>query len=255
MADVAGLTDAAVEQLRRDLTRQVERTRRDLARAIRAIPQGASQRVRLETARRIGEEIADLLARNFGAASPAFRRASAVIADELTEDFGELGLSDAFTTQALGSIRAQVDGTLQGIAETITTSASELRTAIVDTVRSGVPPTVAIRDLERAMQTSAAHVVTAFDTGLASFDRSVMTQVASDAGVEWFVYDGPSDDLTRPYCRARVGFRFTLSQLNATPNDTGPNPPATFCGGYNCRHRLTPLVSQASVDEVPAWQG
>lgn len=252
MADVAGLTEAEVERLKRDLARQVARATALLERRLNALG-GQSDRVSLETARRIAEEIADLLLRNFGVASARFERASAAVADALNDDFAKLGLSDAFTAQSAASLRAQVDGTLDRIAGVAKDATEALRTAIIDTVRSGVSPEAALSDIADAMRGTAAQVASTFDTGLAGFDRTVSTQTATDAGIEWFLYDGPVDDLTRDYCRARVGYRFTLASLDATPNDTGPQPPSVYCGGWGCRHRLVPLVDQADLDAYPEW--
>lgn len=253
MADVAGLTEEQVERLKRDLQRQVARAVALLERRLDALGDTESERVSLETARRIATEVADLLERNFGIVSERFERASQAVVDELSDDFARFGLSDAFTAQLGASLRAQVDGTLDRIAEVAKAATSELRTAIIDTVRSGVSPEAAIRALEEKMGGTAAQVASTFDTGLAGFDRTVSAQVATDAGVEWFLYDGPVDDVTRDFCRARVGYRFTLASLDATDNDTGPNPPSVYGGGWGCRHRLVPLVDAEDIAAYPEW--
>lgn len=241
--------DAVIEEqmqrLRRDLERQLART---AARLERAIESGEVSRD-VETARRIGDEIADLLQRNFGVVSERFERASARVAEATLGDLGDEGIPETFTAQSAASLRAQVDGTLDDIATIGEEAAAELRTFIVDAVRSGVEPD--LDALTAKLDGAAARALTLMDTGIASFDREVMTQQATEAGVVWFLYDGPSDDLTRPYCAERVGKRFTLESLDRVPNDTGPNPPSRYCGGWNCRHRLTPLLLEQEIAQYP----
>jgi len=237
--------DAQMRQLRRDLERQIARTARRLE---KALADGELTRD-VETARLIGDELADLLRRNFDTVSTRFEAASRAVVEASAEDLRAEGISDSFTTQSVASLRSQVDGTLDDIATIGEEAAVELRTLIVDAVRSGVAPS--LEELTSKLDGAAGRAAALMDTGIASFDREVMTQQAAEAGVEWFLYDGPSDDLTRPFCAERVGKRYTLESIDRVPNDTGPNPPSRYGGGWNCRHRLVPLLLEEEIAGYP----
>lgn len=247
MADPTTTIDVQMRRLRADLEREVRRTARFLEKALRDGTMTAS----VEAARRQGDEVADLLRRNFQKVVARYERASEAVAAATLEELAGADIPEAFTAQSAASLRAQVDGTLDDIATIAEEAGAELRTLIVDVVRSQVPPGEAIERLLGALDGAAARAATMLDTGLAAFDREVSGQVATEAGVEWFLYDGPVDDLTRPYCAERVGKRYTLDSLDATSNDTGPNPPSRYAGGWNCRHRLVPLLDEEEIASYP----
>lgn len=58
--------------------------------------------------------------------------------------------------------------------------------------------------------------------------------------VKSFLYEGPLDEKTRPFCRERVGRVFTLKEIQAMDNEQGL-PVITNLGGYNCRHQFKPV--------------
>lgn len=239
------IIDTELDQLRADLEREIERTRRFLERKLKDGKITPS----VEAARRLADELADLLKKNLGTAVRGYAEASQRVLEAAVRDLGDIGIPVNFTTPSVASLRAQVDGTLSDITQIADEAQAELRTFLVDTVRSGVPPS--LDDLLDKVNGKAAQAVTLVDTGLAGFDRAVMVQQASEAGVDWFLYDGPLDEITRPFCNARVGKKFTIAMLDAIENDTGPNPPSLYCGGWNCRHRLTPLLLQEDIDATP----
>lgn len=234
-------------QLKADLERQIARTQKLLEERLKSGLLDAD----LEAARRVGDELADLLRKNFNVIIDGYERASMAVGEKTLETLAAAGIPEAFTTQSIASLRAQVDGTLADITTIADEAASELRTLIVDTVRSQVPPGEALQALTDKLNGSASKAATMADTGIAAFDREVTISTSEAAGVEWFLYDGPLDQLTRPYCDARVGKRFTLASLDAVDNDTGPNPPSRYCGGWNCRHRLTPLLDPDEIASYP----
>ncbi|NUN68843.1 MAG: hypothetical protein HUU02_03935 [Bacteroidetes bacterium] len=80
-------------------------------------------------------------------------------------------------------------------------------------------------------------------TALAQFDNGMMFEYAQQGGVEKFLYDGVLHTNTRPFCREHLGKQFTLAQIRKMDNGQGI-PVETSCGGYNCTHFWTPLVSE-----------
>lgn len=87
-----------------------------------------------------------------------------------------------------------------------------------------------------------------------SFHTIVRTNYYIDNGVEWFLYDGPQDERTRPFCSAFVGSKVTKELLDRYSLDydrNSPYPASISLGGYNCRHELIPLTNKEAIDQYP----
>lgn len=62
-----------------------------------------------------------------------------------------------------------------------------------------------------------------------------------------FLYVGPDDRITRPFCEVLVGYAIPKELLDSLNNYQGLKV-KKFGGGYNCRHQLLP-ISEALVEE------
>jgi hypothetical protein len=124
----------------------------------------------------------------------------------------------------------------------------------VQSIRTNVNASDAYDELSSAIGRTAAQITSLVDTTVMGIDRLASTTQSTEAGFTLFLYDGPVDSLTRPFCMARVGKVMTLEELDSEDNDTGPNPPSVYCGGYNCRHRLVPKTEEEAKD-YPRWKG
>lgn len=80
-------------------------------------------------------------------------------------------------------------------------------------------------------------------TALAQFDNAMMFEYAQQGGVQKFKYDGVLHTNTRPFCREHLGKQYTLEQIRKMDNGQGI-PVETGCGGYNCTHFWTPVVTE-----------
>jgi len=91
----------------------------------------------------------------------------------------------------------------------------------------------------------------AVETALASMVRQIQIIEASEAGVEYFIYQGTTISTTRPFCRLMQGVVVTLQDLAAIDSDPaysnirklrdkdGRQPPIIpSLGGWRCRHDL-----------------
>lgn len=80
------------------------------------------------------------------------------------------------------------------------------------------------------------------ETSLARVQRRTAHEAAKsiDASERLYLYTGPNDDRTRPFCKARVGKAFTEKQLGRMDNKAGL-PVIDSAGGYRCRHSLLPI--------------
>ena len=79
-------------------------------------------------------------------------------------------------------------------------------------------------------------------TKIAEFGRSINALNADEAGLENFIYVGPKDGITRPFCRKLVGKVLSKKQIIKLDNgQPSSGPPLTSGGGYNCRHSWAPV--------------
>lgn len=136
-------------------------------------------------------------------------------------------------------INALIDFDLDAILEKITNHAVNIRAQVTRQVMAGVAP-----DIDMLLPDSSsrlkAQLSAELNTAVAGFSRTVALRKAEDAGLELFVYAGPLDQITRPFCRERVGRVFTKAEVADWDNGQGL-PAAVYLGGYNCRHRLNPI--------------
>ena len=158
------------------------------------------------------------------------------VSREFTETTGKVALLGQF---ARDNINALVDVRLDMASKTISSYLGDVRGAVLDSVIAGrrVKPTDILRSAEGR---TFANIKTELNSSLMAFQQVVDLEKAKKAGIERFLYIGPDDKITRPFCRELVGGIFTLAELRAM--DNGQDLPVeVFRGGYNCRHRLRPI--------------
>jgi hypothetical protein len=88
-------------------------------------------------------------------------------------------------------------------------------------------------DLSTVLDREARDVATLYDTTVSIFGRRVELLKSTDT--QLYIYAGPVDAKTRPFCLEHAGKVYTRAELDALDNgQTG----STFLtmGGYNCRH-------------------
>lgn len=88
-----------------------------------------------------------------------------------------------------------------------------------------------------------AEARTLANTALAQFDNATMFEFAKQAGIEKFKYDGVLHPNSRPFCKEHLGKKYTLAQISKMDNMQGL-PVSTSCGGYNCTHFWTPVITK-----------
>lgn len=93
------------------------------------------------------------------------------------------------------------------------------------------------RELRGRMHQPANIVNTYVNTQLAGFDNSSQKTIGDLAGLDSYVYIGPLNNNTRPFCRRLLENKqlFTENQVKAMDNEQGI-PVIRYCGGYNCLH-------------------
>jgi len=72
------------------------------------------------------------------------------------------------------------------------------------------------------------------------YARNVQSHIAEVAGLKHFLYVGPLDKITRPFCRPLVGKVLTEKQVGELRNGQ-IEPVITYAGGFSCRHHFNPV--------------
>jgi hypothetical protein len=84
-------------------------------------------------------------------------------------------------------------------------------------------------------------------TDLDGFEREVGIALGQDLGFTHYYYAGTLIKTSRPFCIERAGRIYSIKEINSWDNGQGL-PANVYLGGYNCRHRLSP-VSDKQVKE------
>lgn len=106
------------------------------------------------------------------------------------------------------------------------------------------PVSEIIADLADALDREAKGVQTLYDTQVSVFGRQVESLKTQDLGPNQpFLYVGPIDDVTRPFCLEHAGKVWTREKIDAMDNEQLPNVFLT-AGGYNCRHSWIAVESK-----------
>lgn len=155
----------------------------------------------------------------------------------LDNQIGRAATLTPFDVEALGAFKelrlAQLLS-IQGDA-----AATVLRT-VVDGVMGARPLTDLLEDIEDVLDVSAKEARTFYDTAVSAYSRQVDQIHTSGALDELFVYVGPMDIVTRPFCRAHVGKVYDREAISEMDNGQLPDVLITG-GGYNCRHAWKPV--------------
>jgi hypothetical protein len=114
-------------------------------------------------------------------------------------------------------------------------TARAVQSAALDGVLGLRPVDRLLDDVEAALDDSAARARTVYDTAVSTFTRQMEALASDGTSDELFLYVGPVDSKTRPFCLERVGRVYSRAQIDAMDNGSLPNVFITG-GSYNCRH-------------------
>ncbi len=163
----------------------------------------------------------------------------------------------AAATEALGDLLAEHEGASDeayaAMAEVVGAAFDDLAQAPGDLPRrltaaldEALARGAAAADLvEQLVDEAAAHLVavgTDFATSLMGLHREGTLREMEDGGLDLLVYDGPDDEVIRPFCADLVGRVTTEQDLDGMDNGQGLAPTSRYMGGYNCRHVPAPIT-------------
>ncbi|MFM1756577.1 MAG: hypothetical protein RL621_1543 [Bacteroidota bacterium] len=96
---------------------------------------------------------------------------------------------------------------------------------------------VAIKQMQDELDSSTSKQVSEARTKISQYSRTVVSEAAQIAGLEYYIYTGPKDTITRPFCRDLVGKVLSADQIKKLGNGSS----LISGGGYNCRHSWSPI--------------
>ena len=104
-----------------------------------------------------------------------------------------------------------------------------------------VPLDLVKSDLVQRLESSEGRQLTEVKTRISQYGRSITAAAADQAGLDHYLYTGPRDGLTRPFCKALIDLVVDDQQMRKLRNGQGLSV-KTSCGGYNCRHSWSPVT-------------
>ena len=253
-----------------DLSRQVKGERGPVASLIRARRDQLRAEVEAERGftlalKRARKQIVDLMTMQSVSNDPQLLMS---FTDEQILDLilrGGLGLAVDDFIEATTRIRASVEKSLEVIGVDLSPEAipqldliqaqaasavfedviaPSFTKAVKTSLRSmtlSIPMEIIKSDLERQLEKAEGRQLTEIKTQISEYGRSVTAVAAAAADLNYYLYTGPRDGITRPFCRALINLVVDETQMSKLNNNQG-RPVKIACGGYNCRHSWSPVT-------------
>ena len=111
-----------------------------------------------------------------------------------------------------------------------------LRDLLVD-----VPSNIVMSNLEQKLKRSEGRQLTEVKTRISQYGRGVTAAAAEAADMSYYLYTGPMDGITRPFCKQLINLVVSKAQMKRLNNQQGLTV-LTSGGGYNCRHSWSPVT-------------
>lgn len=162
------------------------------------------------------------------------------------------GRSRVFSDADAAITEALITFDTSRVANKVALYTDDLSRTLMNQIVTGEQPTVG-ELVSQFGEATAANIQTELNTAVAGFSRSITQKKAKDLGFDLFIYLGPDDDVTRPFCEARVNKIWDTQQIATWDNGTNL-PAAQYGGGYNCRHDLRPLSEERAKQLIESGQ-
>ncbi|TXH14438.1 MAG: hypothetical protein E6R03_09245 [Hyphomicrobiaceae bacterium] len=183
------------------------------------------------------------LSEQFGKIRELFDERYEAIQEEFKATTGKAALLSNFTQQNLNTL---VDERLLMASTYVTDYIGDIRSIVLESIVAGRK--IKAREvLDTAEGRALANIETEVNTTLMAYQRALHLEKAEKAGTDKFLYVGPDDDITRPFCQEHVDQIFTRDEIDNMDNGTDL-PVSLFCGGYNCRHHWRPVSDELAAE-------
>jgi hypothetical protein len=230
---------SSVRRIEDEFTRALENTMRQLERNMQGLLDNAQQ-VSAVDAALARQEIQNTLI-NSGYFETTGRLLNegyqAAIEEAQRFYFESIGENFQFAETSLQRLNALKEIDLGEYAKLSNDFTTNLTRTLVDLNFGSVDMNQAVGNLQSAVDQLNNHARTWITTGLSAIYTQSSTMLATDNGISKFIYVGPVDTVTRPFCRNHINQTKTLQQWDKLDNGQ-ILPVSQFRGGFNCRHAL-----------------
>lgn len=176
------------------------------------------------------------------------------LAAAVLEEAGDKGIPQRFSETTGQSVQAILSNAHRELIRDEAKVAGDLEDLIVRSTMGSTEWMDIVSSLEEQLDLRQRQAITKASSTLSQFHTTTRVQHFADAGVRWWLYEGPRDDRNRDWCGHFVDTRVTVDILNQHASSFGrkhPLPPSISLGGYNCRHELIPLVEPSAIRRHP----
>jgi hypothetical protein len=173
----------------------------------------------------------------------------AIYSGELRQIAQEMKLSAGADVTYSDTDRTVVESLISfdttAISGSLDTYGAKLSSSIMRSVIGGETPD--LQDLQDTIGGSTfRNIETDLNTAMMGFNRQVTQTKAQELGLNLFIYLGPDDRITRPFCHKLLSKSppiYTSDEIAGMDNGQGL-PVAIYGGGYNCRHQWRAVTEE-----------
>lgn len=250
-ANIAKQADKASAKFERALSQVIKQTERRLVTVITTASQGASDAIiKGHNATRTKAEIREALKK--GGFDALVEAATSAVFDQIATTVLMLR-SETNTLASSGAMSARVAALRALAAQDLLNLGDQLALALWRATARGIfaesSTKQILADLAQIIDDTEAHIRTFYDTSVSIFGRQVEALQAGNDPDTLFVYLGPDDDKTRPFCHAHVGKVYDRAEIDKMDNGQLDNVFLTG-GGYNCRHSWIELAKSSGLVDL-----
>lgn len=166
-------------------------------------------------------------------------------ADELTAIADQLSVNsnELFSDIDIDVIEELINFDVDQVTQLAQAYVGDARSQLMRQILAGERPDISsiVEDITGRLKSS---IKTELNTLLAGFSRSVLVNQSKELGFNLFLYQGPDDDITRPFCDDVLNSEdppiYSVEEIEGMDNGQGLSV-MIYGGGYNCRHEWTPI--------------
>lgn len=177
---------------------------------------------------------------------------------KVQSQYKEVGISSSYRAINTDTLNALIKFKVEDIQNKSLGVIGELRPKILEQVIMG--QAIDLEPLKKIVESRLFNQIkTELRTATLTFNRTVTVSRAKELGYEKWIYIGPDDDVTRPFCQdllSREPPIYTTDEIEEMDNEQGLDV-FTSCGGWNCRHNWRPVSEEFEAElraEVEAQQ-
>jgi len=198
-----------------------------------------------EAASVLGSLISQLEAAGLDAEVRKLRAAYAFELKQVEDTYRSLGATKVFSSVDADVVETLIGFDFDKVKAHVVSDVQDLKATLMRSVL--VPGEKGLFDaVETRLGALDTNLTTELQTMVQAFSRTVTAKKAEELGFDLMIYLGPTDKITRPFCRKllnRDPAIYTIAEIKAMSNGQGL-PVLEYAGGYNCRHQWRPISEE-----------